>query len=380
MQHDSLQEASEDGYARVLLVEDDDIQRLGMEAMLIEGGFRVVACASGQQALQEFRNSPCDVAVIDLLLPDLDGVALTEQLRSHDPILGVIIVTMHPGVRSAVSAMRNGATDFIVKPVSRDQLVAAVGNALQRRETDEQTLSMQSAVAQRLESLQTVNGQLNEFAARVAHDLRSPVRATLLWIEFGREAIARGEHKEADRYLESAVKAMSSGNHIIDGLLALSKSSKLQAQPTNISLSPLIHTIVESCRVEFRSTPYKVHVSVRDTVLADPVLVGIAISNVVHNAFKYASTQTEPVIDIVAEPNKAGHYMVTVRDNGVGIPEDLMGRLFVPFERLSASLAFAGEGIGLTTVKQVMDKHGGSVTLRPAPLAGTIVDLCFPQQ
>ena len=118
----------------------------------------------------------------------------------------------------------------------------------------------------------------------------------------------------------------------------------------------------------------------RDTVLADPVLVGIAISNVVHNAFKYASTQTEPVIDIVAEPNKAGHYMVTVRDNGVGIPEDLMGRLFVPFERLSASLAFAGEGIGLTTVKQVMEKHGGSVTLRPAPLAGTIVDLCFPQQ
>lgn len=365
---------------RVLLVEDDAVQRMGMEAMLVDGGFEVLACANGQAALSAFGASRCDAAVLDLLLPDVDGVALTEQLRSLEPDLGVIIVTMNPGVRSAVSAMKNGAIDFLVKPISRSQLVEGVHNALQRSSAQRQARATQSAMAQKLESLQTVNAQLNEFAARVAHDLRSPVRATTFWIEFAREAIARGDSRDADAHLEAALKSIASGHHIIDGLLALSKSNHLPVQRSPIALSPLIHTIVESCRIEFRSVDYKVHISISDTVFADPILVGIAVSNVVHNAFKYASTRADPIVEICARPETQEHYVVLVRDNGVGIAPDKMDRLFVPFERLNSTPAFAGEGIGLTTVKQVMEKHGGAVRVNSAPDAGTTVELRFPQR
>lgn len=362
----------------VLLVEDDEIQRVGMEAMLSFAGFQVLCCASGEQARAQFAKHPCEVAVLDLLLPDTDGVALSDELRSLDPHLGVVVVTMYPGVQSAVNAMRHGAVDFIAKPVNPDQLVIAVRIALTRREAERQNKIQQLAVAEKLDSLQTVNAQLNEFAARVAHDLRSPVRAASLWIEFAREAIARSEPAEADRYLESAVKAIASGAHIIDGLLALSKSSQLPIRPKHISLAPLIQSIVESCRVEFRAARYRVQISVNETVLADPVLVGIAMSNVVHNAFKYASTRSDPAIEITARPADQHHYVVQVRDNGIGISPDQMDRLFVPFERLSSAPAFAGEGIGLTTVKQVMNKHGGTVTLHSKPDEGTTVELRFP--
>lgn len=110
----SKQEAGQAAGAKpkVLLVEDDAVQRAGMEAMLFDGGFEVLACANGQTALSAFSATRFDAAVVDLLLPDVDGVALTEQLRLLEPDLGVIIGTMHPGVRSAVSAMQNGATDF----------------------------------------------------------------------------------------------------------------------------------------------------------------------------------------------------------------------------------------------------------------------------
>ncbi len=234
-------------------------------------------------------------------------------------------------------------------------------------------------MAQKLESLRTVNTQLNEYAARVAHDLRSPVRATTFWIEFAREAITRGDSRGADAHLESALKSIASGHRIIDGLLALSKAYRLPLQRSDIALLPLIHTIVESCRIEFLAMDYKVNISIRETVFADPVLVGIAVSNVVRNAFKYASARIEPIVEICARSEAQGQYMVMVRDNGVGIDPNKMDRLFVPFERLNSTPAFAGEGIGLTTVKQVIEKHGGEVRVKSALGVGTTVELRFPQ-
>jgi len=102
--------------------------------------------------------------------------------------------------------------------------------------------------------------------------------------------------------------------------------------------------------------------------------------NVIHNAFKYCSTQPEPMVEIFAGPSAPGQYTITVRDNGIGIPFNQIDRLFQPFERLSSAKSFSEEGISLTTAKRVLDKHGASVSIQSVEGDGTTVVMSFPNQ
>ena len=111
---------------------------------------------------------------------------------------------------------------------------------------------------------------------------------------------------------------------------------------------------------------------------ADVVLIGIAVSNLIHNAFKYSSSREHPRIRIVAGRFPPGHWSISVSDNGIGIEPAQQDRLFKPFSRLDAAREFSGEGIGLTTVKRVLDKHHGQVVIASVPGEGTTVTLSVP--
>ena len=135
-------------------------------------------------------------------------------------------------------------------------------------------------------------------------------------------------------------------------------------------------TIVDSCRMEFGDRAFHVSTEIEGTVSGDPVLLGVALTNVIHNAFKYSSQQNEPQIHIEGRRSGQG-YRFTIRDNGVGIDPQQKGQLFQPFVRLQSAGHFSGEGLGLTTVKKIIERHGGTVDLDSSSGAGTtaIIDL-----
>lgn len=366
------------GPRRLLLVEDDALQREALRDALDGAGYSVSACASADQALARFVHWQPEVAVIDQFMPDMDGLALTERLRAVDPTLGVLILTAAPQIPSVVQALQLGVADFLVKPVSPGRLATAVEAAARKRSADRQKELQRLVHEARVKALEDMNTQLNEFTARVAHDLRSPVRASRLWIEFAREALAWQDSAGAEGFLNSALQSIGAGSGIIDGLLALSKSTLLPLRTTPVNLESTIRSSVEACRVEFQPKVFDVRVDVQGSLNADVVLIGIALGNVIHNAFKYSSLQDAPRIDILAGPRAPGHYAIRVSDNGAGIPAALLDRLFQPFERLAAPAALAGEGIGLSTVKRVLDKHGASIVVQSVEREGTTVAMDFP--
>src|SRR5690348_9369977 len=119
---------------RVLVVDDEQSARSGLEKLLVQEGFLVNAAADGQSALAIAAESPPDVVVTDLKMPGMDGVALLAKLREQDKDLPVIMVTAFGDVGSAVSAMRAGAADYLTKPVDFDALTMAIERAVERRE------------------------------------------------------------------------------------------------------------------------------------------------------------------------------------------------------------------------------------------------------
>ncbi len=364
--------------ARILIVEDDDVQREAIRGLLENAGHEIVDSNTCEQGLEQVKGSEFDLVVTDLRLPGDSGIELVRLIRAVDPSLSAIVVTLYASIDAAVHAMREGAIDFVSKPFHPNELLAAVNRALGYRAIRKRNELLRAQLEDRFLLLQETNEQLNEFAGRVAHDLRSPVRSTRLWLEFAKEAMDCGDTLEAKKYIESALRSIGSGSNIIDGLLALSKSSLLELKRERFSLRPMLDTLVASFKVEFRPRMFDVDIQLTGAMTADMVLIGIAVSNLVHNAFKYSSSQEDPRIEILAGPTAAGEYSISVRDNGIGIEHSQKDRLFKPFERLDAAREFSGEGIGLTTVKKVVDKHGGTVTIESASGRGTTVTICLP--
>ena len=117
----------------VLLVDDDERLRRAAGKVLAAAGYRVVSASSGREALETLQEHPVALAICDLRLPDLDGIALLQQARRLRPDIEVVMITGHGSVEKAVEAMRLGAYDFIEKPVDSTGLLKVVGKALERR-------------------------------------------------------------------------------------------------------------------------------------------------------------------------------------------------------------------------------------------------------
>ena len=117
----------------ILIVDDDPVQRRLLSAAVERFGYGAGAAAGGEEALARLAAPEGDayaLVILDLVMPDLDGMAVLARLREHDRSIPVIVQTAHGGIDVVVSAMRAGAIDFVVKPVSMERLQVSIENAL----------------------------------------------------------------------------------------------------------------------------------------------------------------------------------------------------------------------------------------------------------
>lgn len=122
---------SEPAARRILIVDDENSIREVCRRVLSPRGFRVIAAATGQEALAHLRQERIDAVLTDMAMPgEIDGAGLLERLRTHWPTIPVIIMTAFPDLQSAIGALRGGAVDYLVKPFSREELCAAVTRCL----------------------------------------------------------------------------------------------------------------------------------------------------------------------------------------------------------------------------------------------------------
>jgi DNA-binding NtrC family response regulator len=118
---------------RILIVDDEDVVRDSLHRMFVDEGFGVRSAASGREGLDGLTPGVFDVALIDIRMPGMDGMELQEHLRQADPEMLVIIMTGYASVETAVQGLKNGAWDYIVKPVDPDELLHLINRAVEHR-------------------------------------------------------------------------------------------------------------------------------------------------------------------------------------------------------------------------------------------------------
>ena len=212
--------------------------------------------------------------------------------------------------------------------------------------------------------------ELESFSYTVSHDLRAPLRAidgfaNLLTLDHTGNLDADGRH-----LLERVSAAARRMSALIDGLLAFVRLGSVPMQAATIDMRQLALDAAEAARVDYPNVAFTVEAL--PPARGDATTVAQIWNNLVDNAFKFSAGSPGPGVTIGAERDVAGEVVYMVRDNGVGFDMQYARNLFRVFYRLHDAGEFAGTGIGLATVKRIVERHGGRVWAEATTGGGAI--------
>lgn len=213
---------------------------------------------------------------------------------------------------------------------------------------------------QRSVALGIANQELESFGYSVSHDLRSP----LVWIGGYCHSILKHQGDILDEqhrnYLVESCKGLQRMEQLIEALLGLSQIVQSNVTREPVDLSGIARNVAEQLLMSEPGRRVTFHISDSIVCSGDQHLLRIVLENLLNNAWKYASEQEHMVIEF-GMTVKMGINTYFVRDNGAGFDMAIAEKLFVPFQRLHDSDRFKGHGIGLATVKRVIDRHKGEI-------------------
>ena len=236
--------------------------------------------------------------------------------------------------------------------------------------------TLESRVAERTAELSAANHELETFAYAVSHDLRAPLRSLSGFSQALQEDFGSELQGQAKTYLDRINQAAARMGELIEGLLALSRSSRGELRHDRVDVSALARRRLAELAQE---TGRAVSVEVEDglVVNGDERMLASALTNLLDNAWKYTGATASPVIRVhTGELN--GRHGFCVSDNGAGFDMQHADRLFQPFQRLHREDQFPGIGVGLATVQRIVQRHGGEITAHAVPGKGATFCIVLP--
>ncbi|OCB49375.1 histidine kinase [Mycobacterium malmoense] len=246
----------------------------------------------------------------------------------------------------------------------------------------ESSRSAQAQLDEQTAELRRSNTELEQFAYVASHDLQEPLRKVasfcqLLERRYGDQLDARGIE-----YIGFAVDGAKRMQALINDLLTFSRVGRLGTTETDVSLDTTLDSGLANLAVAIEESDAEiVRPDALPRIKGDPMLLTMLWQNLIGNAVKFRHEDRRPRVVIECEPGTGGHdgeWLITVSDNGIGIPEEFSDKVFVIFQRLHGREVYAGTGVGLALVKKIVEHHGGTIRIDPTRTEGTRFEFTLP--
>lgn len=226
------------------------------------------------------------------------------------------------------------------------------------------------------EDLRRSNQELEQFAYIASHDLQEPLRMITSYLQL-LERRYKGElNEEAGQFIATAVDGAARMRNLIQDLLSYSRVGTRGRELGPVSCGQLIQSVLGDLEVSIKESSAVITADTLPTVNADELQLRQVFQNLVGNSIKFRSEQT-PHIHISAQPCR-GEWVISIRDNGIGIEPKFFDRIFVIFQRLHAREQYPGTGIGLALCKRIVERHHGQIWVDSSPGKGATFFFSLP--
>jgi signal transduction histidine kinase len=376
---------------KILLIEDSLPEaRLLLEFLRQADSkeFRLTHVQRLKEGLNALSRENYHVILLDLTLPDSQGLSSLPILINHAPSTPIVVLTNTNDEDLAIEAVRQGAQDYLVKrQVNFDGLVRSVCYAIERKQALE-TLrtvnqNLQVRVEERTAELVKAN-ELNqfqyEFVSMLSHDIRNPLNTILL----AAGLLQNHDHKltaeKKYNHLEMIRSAIKNMAQLLDEVSLIGKvdAGKLPCELFRLDLELFCRQIIEETELstwEKNLTIEFTTIGKIGNALLDEILLGHILRNLLGNAVKYSQPGGKIQFELIAQENQV---TFRIQDWGIGIPPEDLPMLFHPFHRAGNVGRIPGTGLGLAIVKKCVEAHGGQILVNSEEGRGTAFTVTLP--
>lgn len=346
----------------ILLVEDDNTSRELLVHRLVNCGYQVLQAACGKDAKEMILCCLPDLILLDITLPDINGLKILESLKSNTKTsaIPVIIVSGRDSNDDIIQGLNMGASDYITKPYQWGIIIARVKSALRSIET---TKLLKEALYQERLNVQSKS----DFLVNMSHEIRTPLNGILGLLQLMNQTTLTDDQRQYTKLMNTSGDALM---HIVNNLLDLSRAEAglLELDNGAFNLEELVKGVSEiiyskACQ---KGLEIFIHVDegVKLDVIGDSNRISQILTNYAANALKFTESGCITFhIKAHEGTDKSCCYRLLVEDTGIGLSHEAQKRLFQKFIQADSTIAteYGGSGLGLSICKQLAEVMGGHV-------------------
>jgi hypothetical protein len=345
---------------RLLIVDDEAAQMRALCDTLALEGYATRGFSSAREALSEVQPGKFDLLLTDLMMPEMDGIALSHAVRERDPTIAAILMTGHGTIDTAVRAMKEGALDYILKPFKLNVILPVIARALGVQRLRREVAELQERERLRSEELAAAYRDLESFSYSISHDLRAPLRTIDGFAKMLEEDFAEPLGEEGRRLLGIVRGGSQKMDRLIVGLLEFSQAGRRPLDLSPIDMTLMAQSAAAEVMALYTGAPPSLDIGDLPPAAADSTVMHQVWYNLIGNALKYSAKRPEPRIKVSGRV-EGREAIYQVEDNGAGFDMAYADKLFGVFQRLHKAQDFAGTGVGLAIVHRIVTRHGGRI-------------------
>ena len=376
---------------QILLVEDDVVEaRLIREILqnFNQNQFDLIHVKRLQMGFNCLKQRQFDLVLLDLTLPDSQGLVSVDLLVKNFPQLPIVVLTNTNDNQLAITAVRQGAQDYLVKrKINIEVLVRSIQYAIERQKASDLLRETNKNLSERIEQKTTelmkakeINHFQSELVSMFSHDFRSPLTTVLSCTELLQNKSDRLSEDKKVYLFQMLRNASKSMVQLLDEVLLVGKTDsdtfQCNLQPLNLELFCL--ELSEQLQVNASKRQIEVVFEAKGKIeqsLWDKNLLRHIFGNLLANAIKYSPESSRVIFDLIPHQDR---IVFQIQDWGIGIPQADIQNLFEPFHRASNVGRIPGTGLGLAIVKSCVEAHQGQITIESEVERGTTVTINLP--
>lgn len=358
----------------ILVVDDNEHNRLLVRAILESSGYAVSEAEDGGDAVARFVAGPCDLILLDIMMPNIDGLTACRTLRQQPrgAEVPIVFLTALHDPETHEHALLAGADDFLGKPINRVELLIRVRSLLR-------VSRLQEELRRERDALVRLHEQKELLGALLVHDLKNPLASIIAngqYVLSGPELSP--DSRDAVRDVLDSAQAM---HQMVMNLLDISRAEDGALVPACVTV--VAHELLEQVR---RHTERRVVAAGQRLVIVDetvghvsvdPVLIKRVLENLLDNSIKYAPSGS--TITVEARTTERDLEIV-VRDEGAGVPHDRREKIFEKYVQGEQAEAHrSGRGLGLVFCRLALEAHRGSLRVEDNAPRGAAFWLQVPR-